>query len=449
MDLIQIDLIERNKICIKPYSENPYYWQYKERPVLLVGASKDHNLFQIPDIEEHLDEIKQAGGNFVRNTMSDRKDKDFKVYPFKKLSDGKYDLNQWNEEFWKRFEKFLKLTYEKDIIVQIEIWDRFDYSRENWTIHPYNPKNNINYTSQESGLAFEYPDHPGSNKQPFFYTTPLQMNNKVVFYYQKKFVEEILKRTLVYPHVLYCMDNETSGDPKWSIFWATFVREKAKEISAEIFITEMWDSRDLKHQQHRTTFDNPEIFDYVEISQNNHQKGQVHWDNFQWVRSYLSEKPRPMNSVKIYGSDEGKFGNSKDGIERFWRLIVGGAAGARFHRPPSGLGFSQLSIASIKSVRKLETLLKMWEMEPANHLLINRKENSAYLSAKTGTWYLVYFTDGGSVEINFNGIGGTFTIHWINIRNGEWDKKEKIKAGTTVEIKAPGCGDWLAVIVKD
>ncbi len=60
--------------------------------------------------------------------MSDRQDKGFELYPFMHLETGKYDLNQWNDEYWKRFDYFLKETKKRDIIVQIEIWDRFDYS---------------------------------------------------------------------------------------------------------------------------------------------------------------------------------------------------------------------------------------------------------------------------------------------------------------------------------
>jgi hypothetical protein len=105
---------------IQPWAENPCYWQYLGQPVLLLGGSKDDNLFQIPDLEEHLDEIVRAGGNYIRNTMSDRKDGGFEVYPFKPLADGKYDLDDWNEEYWKRFENMLRGTAARDIIVQIE-----------------------------------------------------------------------------------------------------------------------------------------------------------------------------------------------------------------------------------------------------------------------------------------------------------------------------------------
>ena len=123
---VRVPADDANGQRIKPYEANPRYWQYKGKPVLLLGGSKDDNLFQLPDLREHLDELAAVGGNFVRNTMSDRRDKGFEVYPFQKLANGKYDLDQWKDEYWTRFENFLRWTHERDIFVQIEVWDRFD-----------------------------------------------------------------------------------------------------------------------------------------------------------------------------------------------------------------------------------------------------------------------------------------------------------------------------------
>lgn len=212
---------------IQPWPKNPRCWQYRGRPVLLLGGSKDDNLFQIPDLEEHLDEMVRIGANYIRNTMSDRKDKGFEVYPFLRRPDGTYDLEGWDEEYWGRFAKMLALTHARGIIVQIEVWDRFDYSRDHWELHPYNPKNNINYTYEESGFAEHYPDHPGANRQPFFFTTPKQRNNAVVLKYQQRFVDRMLSYALKYDHVLYCMDNETSGEEAWGAYWAEYIRARA------------------------------------------------------------------------------------------------------------------------------------------------------------------------------------------------------------------------------
>ena len=73
--------------AIKPYSGNVRYWQYKDEPVLLLSGTKNDNLFQITDLEEHLNELQSVGGNFIRNTMSSRDTGD--VLPFLQLSEGR------------------------------------------------------------------------------------------------------------------------------------------------------------------------------------------------------------------------------------------------------------------------------------------------------------------------------------------------------------------------
>jgi hypothetical protein len=65
------EIKEENK-TIEPYYKNSFYWQYKGRPVLLLGATDNDNLFQNNNLESHLDSLKDIGGNYIRNTMSDR-----------------------------------------------------------------------------------------------------------------------------------------------------------------------------------------------------------------------------------------------------------------------------------------------------------------------------------------------------------------------------------------
>jgi hypothetical protein len=434
---------------IRPWSQNPRYWEYKGKPVMLIGGSKDDNLFQIPDLREHLDEMVQVGANYIRNTMSDRPDKGFEVYPFKKLSNGKYDLNQWNEEYWNRFENMLRWTAERDIIVQIEVWDRFDYSRDNWEVHPYNSKNNVNYSYEESGFAEHYPEHPGANKQPFFFTTPYQRNNRVVFPYQQRFVDKLLSYSLQYGHVLYCIDNETSGEEAWARFWAEYIQKCANELGKTVCITEMWDDRDLTAPRHRRTLDHPELYAFAEVSQNNHQKGETHWKNFLWVRDYVANQPRPLNSVKIYGADTGRYGTDQDGVERFWRLLLGGAAAVRFHRPDSGLGLSEKAKASIRAARKVESVLPWWELEPNLAILRDREPNEAYAALSPGKGCVVFFTNGGSVEVDVSNLPKTLAVRWINVSTGEWASRDSLPTTSRVILKAPAAGPWVAVITGE
>ena len=49
--------------AIQPYSKNPWYWQFRGEPIILIGGSDDDNLFQWSGrkLTEHLDLLLSAG----------------------------------------------------------------------------------------------------------------------------------------------------------------------------------------------------------------------------------------------------------------------------------------------------------------------------------------------------------------------------------------------------
>ncbi|MBN1894638.1 hypothetical protein JW906_09085 [bacterium] len=431
---------------IQPYTSNAFYWQFKGAPILLAGVSRDDNLFQIPGLRQHLDDIRACGGNYIRNTMSDRLDGGFEVSAFAKRTDGRFDLGRWNAEYWTRFENLLRWTAERDIIVQIEIWDRFDFYKSQWLASPWNPSNNINYTAKESGLAASYPVHPINNTNRFFQTVPAMRNNKKVLGYQERFVDKLLSLSLAYDHVLYCMDNETSGDPRWGKYWDEFVKARADAAGKKVETTEMWDAWNLHHSQHQNTAGHPELYSFVEVSQNNQNRNQGHWDNLLYMRGLLANKRRPMNNVKIYGVNNHTYGTTADAIERFWRNILAGCASVRFHRDQAGLGFTAEAQKQIRTAVLLSRMVPLWETAPRNDLLTERSTDEAYLAADPGKRYILYFTNGGRVGLKLSGYAGPFQLRWINLSTGREDGSAVISGGGTAMVRAPGSGGWIAVI---
>ncbi|MDP6039337.1 MAG: hypothetical protein QGG64_12360, partial [Candidatus Latescibacteria bacterium] len=206
-----------NEDRIQPWKENPRYWQYKGKPVMLLGGSETDHIFLLEGLFEHLDEMKEVGANYVRNTMSQREGIELKAH--KLLSDGTFDMDQWNEEYWTRFENMLKWTAEREVFVQIEVWDRFDYSQDNWEISPWNPGKNVNYTYEETSFDAEYPEPAHRDQHPFFRSIPGMSDYSekldLIRGYQEAFVDKMLSYSLDYGHVLYCMDNETSTPVEW------------------------------------------------------------------------------------------------------------------------------------------------------------------------------------------------------------------------------------------
>jgi hypothetical protein len=456
---------DKNADCIQPYSKNPRYWQYKGKPVMLLGGSKTDHIFLLDDLKTHLDEIQAVGANYVRNTMSQREGKDLK--PHKLLPDGKFDLDQWNQEYWKRFENMLKWTAEREIFVQIEVWDRFDYSTLNWKTSPWNPGNNVNYTYEQTGFATEYPKHSGQDLQPFFHSIKgmpqYSMKLDHIRMYQEAFVAKMLSYSLGYGHVLYCMDNETSTPAQWGQYWVGFIKGEAAEKGVTVCTTDMFDDAFMAEKAKHTPliFKDAEHYMFADISQvNSRNYDQKHWDSLQWLLRQVNTHPRPSNHTKIYGSGYYSFGTGgpEDGVERFWRNILGGSASARFHRPDAGNGLNDFAMASIKAARILEGLIKFWDITPQMGLLSDRESNEAYLAAKSGKCYALYFTNGGSVGLDLSGVTGSFDVTWISVSMGITTQtsaaggyrlmNKTIKPGSIVTLSAPYKGGWVAAIVK-
>jgi hypothetical protein len=461
----QGDETMNNEDRLQPYSENPRYWQYKGKPVMLLGGSKTDHIFLLPELKEHLDEIHSVGGNYVRNTMSQREELGLK--PHKLLPDGTFDMNQWNEEYWTRFQNMLKWTAEREIFVQIEIWDRFDYSTHFWQTSPWNPGNNANYGYEETGFDPEYPKHSCMDLQPFFHSIPGMPNYSPkldrIRAYQEAFIDKMLSYSLDYGHVLYCMNNETSTPAQWGQYWIEYIKAEAKAKGVSVCTTDMFDDAFRADEAEHTPliFSDPDHYMFADISQLNQRiYNETHWDRLLWLLGKVNEThPRPCNHTKVYGSGYETFGTGgpEDGVERFWRNILGGSASSRFHRPDCGNGLNRYARASIKAARLLERQIKFWEVTPQMNLLSDREPNEAYLAAAPGEKYALYFPNGGSVGLDLTDAPGTFEITWISISMGisvgtaerlDSGKMEKTVEGDgVITLTAPYKGGWVAAVV--
>ena len=444
---------------IEPYAGNPHYWQYNGEPVMLLGGTVEDNLFQIENLEEHLDLLKASGGNYIRNTMSSRDEGNEKPYA---MVDGKYDLDKFNPAYWEKFENMLLLTHQRGIIPQIEVWATYDfYSRVvAWAENPFNPALNSNYTAAESGLP-EVVDHTAQEKlNPFFRTVPALANNQTVLEFQKKFVDKILSYTLEYDHVLYSMDNETDAHPEWGKFWAGYIRKKANELGKTVFLTEMWNNWDptdggvpgaetqdstthpfLNRSKARNTLEDTVSYDFLDIGNNNAQDGEMHYKTGLYMRKWVEKTGviRPINNVKVYGGPEwdqwsiSYSGTFVDGQERFWRNIFAGHASTRFHRPPHGLGLSAMAQAHLKSSRMLTDETDFFNHKPHTELLSGREPNEAFCLAIPGKEYVVLFIRGG--EVGLDAPDGDYRLRWLDIMNSSWS--EWSAAGTMTSITPP------------
>lgn len=469
------------------------YWNYNGQRVLLLGGwNHGHNPFIDHDtdndkdnqgvstptqIKNAMDELAAAGGNCLRCVLDPGMAAGIQGFSFCAKSGVKYDLNTMTGPFWARLEMFIAEAERRNIIVQIEVWDRFDLidgSWGSWSVSPWNPKNNVNYTTASSELAVSYSSYKG---HPFLQGVPghpdyenasgtRKRKYDLVRHTQDAFIDRLLSITLSYNNVLYCMNNETHEDPAWGQYWMDYIKRKAKSRGKRALTTDMFDdvfkaesSRALSSQ-----LSDRGKYDYVDASQaNSRHADEAHWNKVKWIADAArrTDPPCLLHMTKIYGNDlalDGKPwsrfkpGDSDNAIEEWWRNLLLGVAGVRFHRPTAGIGLYAAAKNCMMATRKVESKVKFWDVEPRLDLLTDRQSDEAYLAADPGHSYILYFTrhGGGSVGLKLDPYPDTrFKLQWINVGTGKWGPNTTLAGGSTITIDRPnGATHWVAAIVR-
>ena len=451
---------QENK-SIQPWPENPRYWQYKGEPLMLLGGTDDDNLFQwhADALREQLDLLVSVGGNYVRNTMSDRPvepeteshlvNKLETAYAFRQLDNGKYDLNQWNEEYFNRLRRFMDETAARDIIVQIELWDGHDFldtnERVRWKKHPFNPANNINYTAEETTLPEEWKISYRERIHPLHLTVPGLNDDRIVCRFLRAYIGKVLSVTLDYDHVLYTVQNESWSPHYWSKYWAEFIHEQAEVRGKKVYVADMRFTPSVE-----PVFDG-KFFNYADISQSagGNRIGEAHYKAISRNWKALSDAPCPLNSVKQYGGKTSWTNGAEAGMQRVWRSVFCGQAAVRFHRPPSGIGLMEQAQALIASLRELTDSIDVVRCHPHQEiadLLYNRDEDEAYLLADPGRVYAVFFPGEGQVDLDVSAVGGMVNVRWLEIGVTRWHEPRRM-ATARISLKPPAPGLWAALIV--
>ena len=242
-----------------------------------------------------------------------------------------------------------------------------------------------------------------------------------------------------------------------------YIKGKAAEIGVDIYVTDMFDvGWDLEtEEKFLLSFHRPDLYTFLDISQNTSNKNTFtkQWQNILFVRDRIKDNPRPINNTKNYGSDERppksnyhkrvwqRWG-TVSAVQSYVMNVIGGCASTRFHRPIGGLGLTEAAQKCIKALRKLESLVKMWELTPRNDLLTDYEDSKVFLSADPGRTYALFFMQGGSASLNLTGCKGKFSLKWINPFTGQWGQTATITGGKEVKISTPDDGSWLLTVVS-
>lgn len=200
------------------HPENPHYFIYKNEPTVLITSAEHYGavLNSAFDFETYLHTMYEAGMNYTRiftgsyveipgsfgiqnNTLAPATG-NF-LAPWKRTNETglfegekKFDLSQWNPDYFKRLHSFISLAEKLDVFVEVTFFCS-TYQDANWRRDPFNPGNNVN----------EIPANLDRKK-----SNTLQ-NGKLIDY-QKALVRKMVTELNKYDNVFYEIQNEPWAD---------------------------------------------------------------------------------------------------------------------------------------------------------------------------------------------------------------------------------------------
>jgi hypothetical protein len=202
-------------LCLHP--ENPHYFLFRGKPTILIASAEHYGSVMNRDFDfiKYLNALQKEGFNYTRifcsghlemndatfgierNTMNPRKES--YLAPWKKIKDGEtsspgvYDLNQWNEEYFKRLRQFVNEASLRGIVVEVTLSSSI-YNASIWSYNPLNPANNINL------------------QEPKDYKLANTLYNSDMLIFQERYIQKIVTELNEFDNIIYEIQNEPWSD---------------------------------------------------------------------------------------------------------------------------------------------------------------------------------------------------------------------------------------------
>ncbi len=430
------------------FEENPRYFTFDGEPIFFASRSFGWTAVSDPDLDyvRDIETTAAHGGNLLRLTLFwPGHGEEGGELPWARDEDtGLYDLDEFNPAYFERLRHYLSVAREHDAVVNLELFDHpaVKGGAGRWPTHPMNPDKNVNYG--DDVFSTSSVDHN------FFLTLPEHNDVPAALAYQRELVRKVLDETLEYDHIIYSLGNECPSPVEWNEYWVEFIHDYVAEQDADpVLVTNMWD-RDLP------VFDVFDAHDAQSPYRVRRMGAEGMWDAYQAIYTRQEEE----TGVKpVY--DSGQMGGPPGShiLHQVWMSLVGGTAGMRYHRlapvfPQPGVS-SEVEVGNwedphhleqqrwIENIRAFVDDLEFWTMEPQWDAVA---EGEAYMFARPGDEYVIYFPHGGTARFAEPAEPGEYEFRWYNPDTGETHSQwtDEVEAGAEPPtIEAPSEQDWV------
>jgi len=402
------------------------------------AARKDY------DYEQLLERLQEAGLNKVR----------LWAYPWFlgrqsltpwKYSNGKYDLDEWDESYWERMRNFAREAEARDIFIEFTLFAPYpSRSAPPWWANDryqlaWNRSYNRNgaFTSNSEGHFY-----------PEFYSLidpEKSFSGKTLFWYQRALVDKALAELGDRKNVFFEIANEFPADFEnrghlfesvhWALYWARYVKSRtSRPVAVHAHDSSGAHLRGLEHYS-----DKPSI-DVLNFHLYSRKPGEVS----RLLESAVSpRKILQLNESHSYMESEEEWYAA---IRESWGAFIGGAYYHYFHSdayPDAMLDpVWQQKTASLAFLRRIAESHRFWELSPydasgkplKDTLVLERSDLKYLVTGKPGSRYIVYLWPGrasqragnpawcGQVRLRL--LEAVYDAQWYDPRDGSLLSRE-------------------------
>lgn len=455
------------------HPDNPHYLIYNGKPLIIISSGEHYGAVMNLDFDytKYLIALERDGMNYTRvfsgfymetpgqfgikhNSLAPSSSR--LIIPWSRCSvpgykngGNKFDLENWDTEYFVRLKSFLTEAEKRNIIVEITLFTSI-YNNENWEIHPFNPANNINNTQADDFRKVNLLHYPA------------------ILAYQEKMVRKIVRELNSYNNLIFEIQNEPWADNGKNVL---NINEYDPE-SGKAWVRHVDIAGDSSLQWQRQIA--RIIADEEKRLPNKHLIAQ-NYCNFKYpVRQAEPEigimnfhYVHPENVLLNYGHnrvisfDESGFSGPESVTYRkqAWNFILAGGGVFNnldysfFPGYEDGTGVNDAPGGGDSSLRKQLKVLKDFiegmnfvKMKPDSNIIRHAPGLFSRSLSWQGREYAIYFEGSGNVEISLSLPEGIYNLQWHDVENGSIMHSETINSGSgLVMIKSPGFRDYAAL----
>lgn len=434
---------------IKLHPENPHYFLWRSKPTILITSGEHYGALLNLDFNyiKYLETLESLGFNLTRtfsgaycesdksfnirnNTLAPAKDR--LICPWARSNQpgyanggNKYDLNKWDQDYFKRLRDFVEEAAKHGVVVELVLFCPF-YGDDMWQLSPMNAANNINgigRMQRTEAYTLKYPK---------------------LLAVQDAMVHRIVEELKDFDNLYYEICNEAYFGGV-TLEWQAHIAETITDTESGFKYKHLI-AQNFANKYQKITNPNPRVSIF----------------NFHYAK--------PPNTVtdnyglnRVISDDETGFAGSEPKPYRLegWDFIIAGGAvydnldysfcvghedgTAQINAPGGGGAVLHKQLGILSSFINSFDFIKM---RPDNSVIKAGVPEKATARAlvQNGRVYAVYINGGGKAQLQVELPKGKYTAEWLNTKTGKIDKNETFDhPGGNRTLKSPDYEDDIAL----